>query len=157
MNQCSWKNEVVHIVREGRWPSGCTEDVRNHVANCIACSEEVHILSAFSTARDVTMHMATPQNPELLWWKAQLRKRHLAMGRVERPGLAISTATVAASIAVLIAVLVTAWKRIHWAGALAAISPDGWRTWMTITLAATLCAFTVAAIAIGMGWSEERD
>jgi hypothetical protein len=76
------------------------------------------------------------------------------MKRMEGPGLAISTATIAASI--LIVVLSTAWKQIHWIALFTTIYPTGWSTWMTITLAAALSAFTVVAIVIGLGWAEER-
>ncbi|HEY9137408.1 MAG TPA: hypothetical protein VIM67_03990 [Terriglobus sp.] len=156
MNHCSWKNEVAQTVREGRWPSGCTEDLRNHVASCTACSEEARLLSAFVTARGISMHIATLQSPELLWWKAQLRKRHQAMEQMEGPGLAISTATIAASIVILIVVLSTAWKQIHWVALFTTIYPTGWSTWMTITLTAALSAFAVVAMVIGLGWAEER-
>lgn len=156
MSHCSWQNEVAQTVREGRWPSGCTDDLRNHVSACTGCTEEVRVLSTFATARAATMRMATPHGAELLWWKAQLRKRNQAMERMQRPGLAISTATVAASIVVLIAVLATVWKQIQWTTLLTTFATAGWNTWMIVALAAALCGFITAALVIGLEYSDEH-
>lgn len=161
MNACTRRDELIAVVRAGQWPQGCAPELREHVAACARCAEEARILSAFATAHDSAMQLAPLQSPGLLWWKAQLRRRHDAMERLERPGLAIPTATIAASIVLLLAVLATAWKHVQWSQLAAQLavrlSPTGWNPWMLASIAAILCGFAVAALVVGLGLSEERS
>lgn len=156
MKACKRKEEVLQAVRAGHWPQGCTEELRVHVAECGRCAEDVKLLSAFAAAREGTMRMAQPQSAELLWWKAQLRRRHVAMERLERPGLAAFTATMAASVVVLVVVIALVWKSVDWSQLLASASQTDWNGWLVGSVAAVLCGFVVVAVMVGLGWAEER-
>jgi len=156
MKTCAQKKEVAQAVRSGQWPLGCAAELHEHVAACEQCNEEARLLSAFATARNGAMRKAPPQSAGLLWWKAQLRRRRETMERLERPGLAIPTAPIAASVILLIAVLATAWKRIDWSRLTAIFSPAGWNAWILAAVSVLLCGFAVVAVVVGFGLSEER-
>ena len=150
MKTCPQKTEVEQAVRSGQWPLGCAAELREHVSSCEQCAHEARLLSAFATTRESAMRTAPAQSAGLLWWRAQLRRRHEAMERLERPGLAIPTATIAASTILLIAVLATAWKRIDWSRLTAACAPAGWNVWMVTAVAALLCGFALVAAIVGL-------
>lgn len=156
MKACVREAEVAQSVRSGQWPLGCAEELREHVAACGACREEARLTAAFAAMRKGAMSMAVPQSAGLLWWKAQLRRRQEAMERLERPGLAISTAAITASVVVLAAVLAAVWKRMDWGRLVAALSPVGWNVWAMVAVAAVLCGFGVVAVVVGLGLSERR-
>jgi hypothetical protein len=155
MKVCGRRDEVAQGVRAGRWPQGCAAELRAHVAECAACAEEARMLSAFAGAREGAMRMAPAQSAELLWWKAQLRRRHEAMERLEFPGLAISMVTIGASVVLLMIVLAVVWKRVAWSRVLAGFSATGWNTWILVSVAAVLCGFAVVAMVVGL--PEERE
>ena len=154
MKTCAMKDEVVQAVRAGHWPQGVAAELREHVAACGQCAEEARLLSAFALARESAMRMASPQSAGLLWWKAQLRRRHEAMERLERPGRAIPTVTISASVLLLTAVLVTAWKRLEWSRLTAMFSPGSSNAWIVAVVAAVLCGIAVATVLLGS--SEDR-
>lgn len=156
MKTCARQQEVTQAVQAGQWPLGVAEEVREHVAACAACADEVRLAVAFQSARAAAMRVATPQSAGLLWWKAQIRRRQEAMEKLERPGFAISTAAMAVSLVLLGAVLLTVWKQVHWSRTMVFFSPHGWSVWMVAGVAAVLFGFVVAAVAVGLGLSEER-
>ena len=157
MKACIRHEEVVQTVRAGWWPSACTEELREHVAACSQCAEAALMPSAFATARAGAMRMAAPQAAGVLWWKAQLRRRREAMEKLERPGLMISAWTIAASIVLLMAVLVTAWKRSGWSQVQALFASARWNTWIGASVLVLVCGFAVVAVMVGMGLAEGRE
>lgn len=154
MKSCEHQPEVARAVRAGQWPHGCADDLRKHVADCAICADEVRLTAAFAVARASTQTPAALPSADLLWWKAQLRRKQQAMERLESPGMAISTAAMAAALVVLLAVMGAFWKRGEWTHLLAAVAPVGRGGWW---IAALLCGFGVVAIMVGLGLTEERD
>jgi anti-sigma factor RsiW len=103
MKPCPHEAELQAIVRSGHWPDACEPELRKHVETCGRCAEQVLVLHAFQTARAQTVHAARADHPNLLWWRAQLRRRNEALQRVSRPittaqifALCISIVTAAA-------------------------------------------------------------
>ena len=85
MKSCPHEAEVQAILRQGHWPEACDPEFRKHVQTCRTCSEQLLVLHAFHTARAQTMQAARVDHPNLLWWRAQLRRRNEALQRVGRP------------------------------------------------------------------------
>jgi hypothetical protein len=96
MKPCPRNAEVQSIMRRGHWPEACDPELRRHVETCRTCAEQLLVQHAFHAARAQAMHAArgySPNllHPNLLWWRAQLRRRNDALERVSRP---ITTAQV---------------------------------------------------------------
>lgn len=82
---CSYEKELSQELKDGRWPDGCGEDLRIHVAGCELCRELVLVAESFQNARRESLHAAPTGSPSLLWWKAQLRRKHSAEQHIARP------------------------------------------------------------------------
>lgn len=156
MNACARRDDVTQAVRSGRWPQGCAPELREHVAGCAACAEEARLTSAFAAAREGAMRVATPQSADLLWWKAQLRRRRSAMEQLERPAMAVSTVAISASVALLLGVTVLVWNRMSWPDLSAIFMGMHWSAWIPGPVAVLMGGFAVTAIAVGVGISKER-
>jgi len=85
MKPCPHEAEVQAILRQGHWPEACDPELRKHVQACRTCSEQLLVLHAFHSARAQAMQVARVDHPNLLWWRAQLRRRNEALQRVSRP------------------------------------------------------------------------
>jgi hypothetical protein len=85
MKPCPQEAEVQAILRSGHWPEACAPEFRKHVETCRTCSEQLLVLHAFHSARAHAMQAARVDHPNLLWWRAQLRRRNDALQRVGRP------------------------------------------------------------------------
>jgi hypothetical protein len=85
MKSCPHEAEVKAILRQGHWPEACDRELRQHIQTCRTCSEQLLVLHAFHAARAHTMRAAPIDHPNLLWWRAQLRRRNQALQSVGRP------------------------------------------------------------------------
>ena len=85
MKSCPHEAEVQAILRQGHWPEACDPEFRKHVQTCRTCSEQLLVLHAFHSARAQAIEAARVDHPNLLWWRAQLRRRNDALQRVSRP------------------------------------------------------------------------
>ena len=85
MKPCPHEAEVQAILRQGHWPEACDPEFRSHVQTCPTCNDQLLVLHAFHAARAQAMQAAGVDHPNLLWWRAQLRRRNDALKRVGRP------------------------------------------------------------------------
>ena len=85
MKPCPHEAEVQAILRQGHWPEACDRELRRHIQTCRSCSEQLLVLHTFHAARAHAMQAAPIDHPNLLWWRAQLRRRNEALQRVGRP------------------------------------------------------------------------
>jgi hypothetical protein len=85
MKPCPHEAEVQAILRRGHWPEACNPEFRNHVETCRTCGEQLLVLHAFHTARAQAIQTARLDHPNLIWWRAQLRRRNEALHRVSKP------------------------------------------------------------------------
>lgn len=115
MKSCPHEIEIRAIVRSGHWPEACDPELRKHVETCRTCGEQLLVLHAFHSARAHTMQAARVDHPNLLWWRAQLRRRNDALQRVSRP---ITTAQIFAfciSVLAAAALLRSQWQQgLNW-------------------------------------------
>lgn len=82
---CKCETELAEALKQGYWPKACTEELRAHVAGCESCRELILVTGTFQRARRESVQAAPPGSPELLWWRAQLRRRYAATAAVARP------------------------------------------------------------------------
>lgn len=155
MKTCGRHEELTQALRSGHWPQASPSSLREHVVACKACSEHVRLTTAFTAARASAMRLAIPQSPGLLWWKAQLRRRREAMEKIERPAIALPTATITASLVLLLGVLLTVRKHIGWPHVASLFSPAGWNIWTVAAVVFALCGFAVVAVVVGLGLADE--
>lgn len=109
---CSREREVTELLRQGYWPDACPADLRAHVDNCRICSDLVLVTSALQHERRETLPMARLEAPGALWWRAQLRKRNVAIEKMARPIMGAQVFALAMSL--LVAVVVLVWQAGNW-------------------------------------------
>jgi polyferredoxin len=85
MMGCARAAEVQELMRLGHWPQAAGMELREHVCGCRRCGEMVLLTEAFGAVKASSMNEARVDPPALVWWRAQLRRRHEVMQRVERP------------------------------------------------------------------------
>jgi hypothetical protein len=119
---CAYEKEIRQALKDGHWPAGCAPELRDHVENCANCSDLVLVTEAFQIARRSPAPPAS-STPDLIWWRAQLRRQRIAAERVSRP---ITVAQVFAWLITLVAAGgLLAWQYEHglrWASWLSDIS-----------------------------------
>jgi hypothetical protein len=125
MKPCPHEAEVKAILRQGHWPEACDRELRRHIQTCRTCGEQLLVLHAFHAARAHAMQAAPIDHPNLLWWRAQLRRRNQALQRVGRP---ITTAQIfalcigiLAAAALLRSQLATGFNWSNW---------SNWSSWL---------------------------
>ncbi len=137
MMGCSRTAEVQEMLRLGHWPQAAGGELAEHVRGCHRCGEMVLVTQAFGAAKANSMSEARVEPPALLWWRAQLRRKHEAMQRVERP--------VRAQMLVVLAVVCV--------GLALAFRLSGgastWRSWMTAGAEAVVRS-GVASLGLGL-------
>lgn len=80
---CARREEMRAMLALGHWPAGCSAELRAHVDGCEECRVAVALTQGMQGSR-LAARPALP-SAELVWWRAQLRKRQAAMERVQRP------------------------------------------------------------------------
>lgn len=82
---CRYEKEISEALKQGYWPKACSDELRAHVAGCESCYELILVTETFQRARKESVQAASSGSPELLWWRAQLRRRYAATAAVARP------------------------------------------------------------------------
>jgi hypothetical protein len=108
--KCSRLNEVRQALGLGHWPDACTPDLRAHVEACTRCSEEILVTKHFQLARSEAVAAARTEPPNLLWWRAQLRRRNAALERAGRPLAAAQVFALLIILAVIVAATASHWR-----------------------------------------------
>lgn len=119
LRSCPREVEVKALVERGQWPQACAPDLRDHVSACRSCSELALVTSAFQRARNHAIGAAKLGSPGLLWWRAQLRRRNVAVERISKPIL--SAQIFALAVNVVVAAAVAVWQARHGVA---------WLTWL---------------------------
>jgi len=58
MNECSREQESLDHVRAGRWPHGCDEETRTHVASCHPCTLSVQLATLIAADHHTALRQA---------------------------------------------------------------------------------------------------
>lgn len=126
MMGCARTTEVQELLRLGHWPQAAGAELAAHVHGCRKCSEIVLVTQALGGAKASAMSEARTEPPALVWWRAQLRRKHEAVQRVERPMRA-------QMLAVLAVVCVGLGLAFRLSG-----GANTWRAWMSSSAEAVL-------------------
>jgi hypothetical protein len=114
---CSRLGEVQQALALGHWPQACPADLRAHVEGCSRCSDEVLLTSHFQLTRTETIKAASTEPPNLLWWRAQLRRRNTALERAGRPLMAAQVFALFITVVAIAGVTAihwnALWDRLH--------------------------------------------
>jgi hypothetical protein len=165
---CSREREVNQLLGRGQWPQACPGELRDHVAGCRSCREVVLVRQAFARERSGAFAEARLESPGALWWRAQLRRRNVALERIGRP--LMGAQIFALSVCLTAAVVYVLWLArrgfdwLAWAGEVpralhigsllpAAWLSSSWGLWMGVSMA-VMVALTGGLIAF-LG-SEKR-
>jgi hypothetical protein len=119
LRSCTREAEVKALVERGQWPQACVPELRVHVDSCRSCSELALVTAAFQRARSQAVGVAKLGSPGLLWWRAQLRRRNVAVERISRPIL--SAQIFALALNLVLAAAVAVWQARH---------GIAWLTWL---------------------------
>jgi hypothetical protein len=164
---CSREKEISDLLKNGHWPRACGPELHAHVESCLRCRDVIAVTQAFQQAREESARAAQLQAPGVLWWRAQLRRRHAALESIAKP---ITVAQIfALSINMLVAMVVAlsqARHGLHWLSRLAAFPQSqtfhfktlwtgtfihsGWSSWSASLALGTLalCGAVVLYLAI---------
>ena len=82
---CSRSEDLRQLLLLGHWPHACDADLRAHVESCAHCSGIVLVTEHLHTARTDSMGCAPADSANLLWLRAQARRRQAALERANRP------------------------------------------------------------------------
>lgn len=123
-NECARESEVLALLTSGLWPHRCDPELRTHVNECRACQDAVVLKLAFRQALVASRLAAPPLSPSLLWWRAQLRRRHNDAQKIARPFTAAYQFALAVNLLAGTALGVLLLRRLGGsASALSSISP----------------------------------
>jgi hypothetical protein len=109
---CSRLDEVQQALALGHWPQACPAELRTHVERCSRCSDEVLLTKHFQLTRTETIAAARTEPPNLLWWRAQLRRRNTALQRAGRPLMAAQVFALFITVVVIAVATATHWNGI---------------------------------------------
>jgi anti-sigma factor RsiW len=141
---CSRRSEVRAMLALGHWPAACSAELREHVESCHDCSAAVK----FTLAMQADRRLAAPQLPsaELVWWRAQLRKKQTAMEQVQLPLRQAQIFAVGLSFCIALGLMAWITLNAGWGiwKSLATLLPIGEWTLMLVGAAALLLLAAVA-------------
>ena len=119
---CPRLDEVRQAQAKGHWPDACAADLRAHVEQCSDCKNEVLIPTHLQRARGEAMHAARPGPSNLLWLKAQARRRNAALQRIGRPLAAAQAFAFVVILAAIAGIVAAHWHSLaNSAGAFSAV------------------------------------
>jgi hypothetical protein len=105
MSECTRQQEIVAIVRAGRWPDGCDDDTRAHVAACADCTESVQIATLLTDDYRAALRTARVPGSGLVWWRMQRRAREEAARNAARVVTLVQGICVVLGIALAVQIL----------------------------------------------------
>jgi hypothetical protein len=104
MSECPRAQEALDIVRAGRWPDGCDEDTRTHVAACADCGDIVQVASTISADYHAAVRTVRVPSSGSVWWRAQRRARQEAEHTAARVVTFVQGVSVAIGVTVAVAI-----------------------------------------------------
>ena len=104
MSDCSRQQETLDLVRAGRWPAGCDDDQRAHVASCSHCGEAVQVATLLTDDYRAALRTARVPTSGLVWWRLQRRAREDAARNAARVVTLVQAISVLIGLAVALGI-----------------------------------------------------
>ena len=114
MTFCEREQEVLEIVRAGRWPEQCDEMLRNHVQSCPDCADLVEVTSVFFDDNATAMRSAHVPSSGVMWWRAQRRVRQEGALATRRVMTFVQGITVLLGALIALSLLATLSPEMEW-------------------------------------------
>jgi len=83
--ECNREMEIVEAVTLGRWPEGCSEELRQHSESCSVCRDVVRVALALTQERSEALETVRLPSAGLVWWRSEMRARREAINKATRP------------------------------------------------------------------------
>ena len=83
--ECNHEIEIVDTITSGRWPAGCTEELKLHAESCPVCRDVVRVALALSQDRSDALQAVRIPSAGLVWWRSEMRARRDAVNKANRP------------------------------------------------------------------------
>jgi len=109
---CEQESAVLEAVESGRWPHGCDDELRTHVAQCAICADVVLVSRILQQEKQRAEADAPLPAAGLVWWKAQLRARREAAARAAEPIAWVERAAGLFGIVSLVALTLWRWDLV---------------------------------------------
>lgn len=153
MMGCARTAEVQELLRLGHWPQAAGVELEAHVRSCRRCGEVVLVTQVLGAARGLSMKSARLEPPALVWWRAQLRRRHETMQRVERPMrvqmlAVLAVVCVGLGLAFRLSGGVSVWRSWMSAGAEAVVQSGVGSLGLGLAVVSAVALATMAGVAV---------
>lgn len=148
MSDCPREQETLDLVRAGRWPDGCDDETRAHVAACAQCGESVQIASLLTDDYRAAVRTARVPTSGLVWWRVQRRTREEAARNAARVVTLVQALSVIIGIAVALGIV--GIENVSRAFSVAALSH-----WSPLLLLAVMVWLTLAPVALYLAVSRD--
>lgn len=109
--ECPREPEVIAAVTAGRWTTA-DDDLRDHVARCLACAEARAMADTMRGLERETLEDVRLPSAGQVWWRSQLRARREAQQAAARPVLIAQGLGTAVILGLIAAVLSWQWPLI---------------------------------------------
>ena len=83
--ECNREIEIVETITSGRWPAGCTDELKLHAASCPVCRDVVRVALALTQDRSDALQAVRIPSAGLVWWRSEMRARRDAVNKANRP------------------------------------------------------------------------
>jgi hypothetical protein len=117
---CAREKELLDQLKSGRWPAAADPELLEHATRCALCRDTIAVRSALQTSLTQSRAAAPLDSANLLFWRAQIRRKHAAVERVRRPITRAQRFALALNL--LVALATAAWLARH---------VDLWHTWFS--------------------------
>jgi hypothetical protein len=119
VQDCRHEHDVVAAVLSGRWPHGCDEALRAHVAACSACAGVTTIAALLREDEAASLSDVRVPAAGQVWWRAAVRARVEAAHTASRPITWMQGLAAAAIAGLAIALFSVVWPFLRQGASLA--------------------------------------
>jgi hypothetical protein len=123
LNRCDREEQVLELVRTGRWPELSDPELTGHVVACQPCADLVAVSSALLADHQTAMRTAPIPPSGRVWWRIQRREADEARRAANRAVMAVQLASFAAATAIALAILNSLGDWRSWLKTLAGLVP----------------------------------
>jgi predicted anti-sigma-YlaC factor YlaD len=135
--ECVRETELLALLRTGRWPDCCDDELAAHLTTCALCAEVIAVAATMMDEHEAELRDAHVPPSGLVWWRAQRRARQEAARNVMRAATAVQAVTI--GVAVVIAVTIVSAISVDWTALL---------QWTLPLIVAGVACATLAPVAI---------